>query len=122
MWKTLDFSPGIGLHSNMSEYKDLFNKEIKVGDYIVYAANDGRCGVLRIGKVVELTVSKEEDYYTKKKSPKIRAKSACYRMVDYDTREYGWQKQKDVSLGFFERLVVMDENAVPEDARKILDL
>lgn len=102
----------------MSDYKDLFNREIKVGDYITYAANDGRCGVLRVGQVVELTHSKEKDYYANKKSPKIRAKSACYRTVDYVSMKRGWQRQKDISLGFFERLIVVDNP--PEEVISVL--
>jgi len=98
-----------------NKYKDLFGKEIKVGDYITYAANDGRCGVLRVGQVTELTHSKEN--YSGKVIPKIRAKSARYGL-SYKTDVYGWERQKDISLGFFDRLVVIPNP--PEKVVKIL--
>jgi len=102
-------------------YKDLFGREIKIGDYITYAANDGRCGVLRVGRVVELTESKEINYCynVESKIPKIRAKSARYRMIDYKTREYGWNRQKDVSLGFLDRLIVVDN--LPAEVQAVLE-
>lgn len=106
-----------------NQYKDLFNREIKVGDYIVYSAVDGRSGVLRAGKVVELTQSKEIDYSTEEKIPKIRAKSAYYGFIDWkgDTRIDGWSKQKDVSLGFFERIIIAQKDTLPKELLEILD-
>lgn len=100
----------------MSEYKDLFNREIKVGDYITYAANDGRCGVLRVGQVTKLTHSKEE--IRGQFVPKIWAKSARYQMMNYKTGEYGWDRQKDVCLGFLDRLIVVDN--LPEEVKNML--
>lgn len=101
-----------------NQYKDLFSREIKIGDYITYAANDGRCGVLRVGQVLELTESKES-YSRGKKHPKIRVKSARYRMVNYNTGKYDWERQKDVSLGFLDRLIVVDNP--PAEVIKVLE-
>lgn len=100
-----------------SQYKDLFNREIKIGNYITYAALDGRCGVLRVGQVIELTkgtVAGDE-----KKSPKIKIKSA-YFGVDWNARSMKkkWTRQKNVTLGFFERLIVIDNP--PEEVISVL--
>jgi len=95
-----------------NKYKDLLGKEIKVGDFITYAANDGRCGVLRVGQVTELTQAKEKDYFTNKKKSKIKVKSARWGCNDV------WLRQKDVFLEFFGRLIVVDN--LPEEVRNML--
>lgn len=101
----------------MSQYKDLFNREIKVGDYITYAALDGRCAVLRVGQVIELTkgtVAGDE-----KKTPKVKIKSA-YFGVDWHatSMKHRWVRQKNVTLGFLDRLIVVDN--APEEVVNVL--
>lgn len=101
----------------MGQYKDLFGREIKVGDYITYAANDGRCGVLRAGQVIELTkgtVAGDE-----KKTPKVKIKSA-YFGVDWHatSMKHKWVRQKNVTLGFLDRLIVLDNP--PKEVQDIL--
>jgi hypothetical protein len=102
-----------------NQYKDLFGKEIKVGDFITYAANDGRCGVLRVGQVTKLTEAKND--YEDDIQLKIRVKSARYGYLDWDEENeniYGWTRQKDVTLGFLDRLIVVDN--LPEEVRNVL--
>jgi hypothetical protein len=94
------------------KYLDLFKKEINVGDHIIYSAVDGRSGVLRVGQVIELTKAKET--YSGKVIPKIKAKSACWGWKDT------WERQRDVSLGFFERIAVVSKESLSPEAVKIL--
>lgn len=103
------------------KYLDLFKKEISVGDYIIYSAVDGRSGVLRVGKVLELT--KGNISYESKKVPKIKVKSANYGFLDWkgNTRIDGWTRQKDVTLSFFERVAVVSRDSLSEEAIKILE-
>lgn len=110
-------------------YKDMFGRDIKVGDYIVYAGLADRSAVMRAGRVIELTYSKEKvrirDWKTGEwiydNAPKIR----CESWNNY--RSQGWNgeeksgKQKAVSLGFLDRLVVVPEEYVSEKIKKDLD-
>lgn len=96
------------------EYKDMFGRDIKVGDYIVYAGAAGRSSVLRAGQVVALTVSQD----TYKKVPKIRCKSWNYFNSIWRAGETG--RQKDVSLEHFSRIVVVPEEYVSEKIKKDL--
>jgi hypothetical protein len=103
------------------EYKDMFGRDIKVGDYIVYGAVDGRSGTLRAGQVVELTYSKS-DYGDP--SPKITAKSwSNFRSRDSWNSPKGKEtgRQKNVSLGFLDRLIVVPAETVGEQVKKDLD-
>lgn len=98
------------------EYKDMFGRDIKVGDYIVYAGLADRSAVLRAGRVVQLTCSK-----TGTDGPKIRVASWN------NFRSHGWNntersgRQKDVVLGFLDRLVVVDASTVSDKIKNDLD-
>jgi hypothetical protein len=104
------------------EYKDLVGQEIKVGDYVAYAAAWDRSAVLHIGRVRQLTETKEKvyDYHreSSKHHPKVRVRSA-------EPRRWGeekWRAQmKDVSLGFFDRLIVLDPRTLPQELLDLLD-
>jgi TfoX/Sxy family transcriptional regulator of competence genes len=90
------------------EYRDMFGNEIKVGDYIVYGGLADRSAVLRAGRVVAL------------KNGKVRAQS----WNNY--RAQGWNgevksgKQKDVTLAFLDRLVIVPESSVSEKIKSDL--
>lgn len=104
------------------EYKDLFGRDIKVGDYIVYGAVDGRSGTLRAGQVIELTYSKT-GYH--EPEPKIRVKSwSNFKQDRYNPstgkHEEGSGRQKDVTLGFLDRLIVVPESVVSEKVKSDL--
>jgi len=100
------------------EYKDMFGRDIKVGDYIVYAGLADRSGVLRAGRVIELTHSKT-GYGDPE--PKIKAQSwNNYRSKGWNDNKERSGKQKDVSLGFLDRLIVVPENMVSEKIKKDL--
>ena len=91
-----------------AEYKDMFGRDIKVGDYIVYAGAEGRSSVLRAGQVVALTMS-QQGY---NKVPKIRCKSWSYFNSKWSAGQSG--RQKDVSLEHFSRIVVVPKEHVSE--------
>jgi hypothetical protein len=99
-------------------YKDIFGREIKVGSCIVYAAVDGRSGVLRIGKVIELTESKHADYKTHKKDPKVK-------VISCEHWENCWRGDKRlskaVSLGFLDRICIVPEESLSHEYRFLLD-
>lgn len=89
------------------EYKDMFGRDIKVGDYIVYAGLADRSAVLRAGRVVELTFSKTG--YSE--LPKIKVES----WNNFRAQGEGLSgKQKAVSLGYLDRLVVVPKDFVSE--------
>jgi hypothetical protein len=100
------------------KYIDMFGREIKVGDYIVYAGLADRSAVLRAGRVIELTHSKTG---YGEPEPKIR----CESWNNY--RAQGWHgeqksgKQKAVSLGFLDRMIIVPEEYVSEKIKNDLD-
>lgn len=100
------------------EYKDMFGREIKVGDYIVYAALADRSGVLRAGRVLELTYSKES--YSKT-IPKVKCESWNYYRAQNTWRENVTGKQRAVSLSFLSRMVVVPESYVSQQIKDDLD-
>ena len=112
-----------------AEYLDMFGREIKVGDYVVYAGLADRSAVLRAGRVIELTYSKQEvsiyDRKTGKHSYGYEPKIRCESWNNF--RSQGWKgeersgKQKAVSLGFLDRLIVVPEDYVSEKIKNDID-
>lgn len=103
-----------------SIYKDLFGREINVGDYIVYAAADGRSATMRTGQVLKLTMSKQQ-WSGDEPEPKI----FCSSWSNFRARGYGKDdeksgRQKNVTLGFLDRLVVVDASQVSDKIKKDL--
>lgn len=103
------------------EYKDMFGNDIKVGDYIVYAGLADRSGVLRAGQVIELTCTKETRYGGEPE-PKIR----CRSWNNFKAQSRSWKaedpsgRQKDVTLGFLDRMIVVPAEQVSEKIKKDL--
>lgn len=93
---------------------DLFGREIKVGDYIVYGAIDGRSGTLRAGQVVGLAIV----HGYGKDTPKVRVKSWSNFRADPDRDRSG--RQKDVTLSFVDRLIVVPKSIVSKEVLKDL--
>lgn len=110
-------------------YKDMFGRDIKVGDYIVYAGLADRSAVMRAGRVIELTHSREKvsiyDHKTGKFTNDYEPKIKCESWNNYRSQgrkgEEKSGKQKAVSLGFLDRLVVVPEEYVSEKVKKDLD-
>jgi hypothetical protein len=112
-----------------SEYVDMFGRQINEGDYIVYGAVDNRSGTLRAGQVIKLTCSKEEervydhklDTYVFRHVPKLFVKS----WSNFVSQGYGDKprsgRQKNVTLGFLDRLIVVPPHVVSHQVRKDLE-
>lgn len=99
------------------EYKDMFGRDIKVGDYIVYGAVDGRSGTLRAGRVLELTVG-SVGY---KAGPKIKAETwSNFRSQGWSGEVKSGKQSKAVSLGFLDRLIVVPAEIVSEKIKEDL--
>lgn len=104
----------------MSNHKDMFGREIKVGDYIVYGAVDGRSGTLRAGQVLEL---KEGKGYGGEMEYKVFAKSwSNFRAKGWgapDNERSG--RQKNVTLGFLDRLIVVPAETLSDKVKQDLE-
>lgn len=103
------------------KHVDAFKREIHVGDYIAYAALWSRSATLKFGIVTRLA-DKDNAYTPDKlipdKVPTIRA-----RTVD---RNWGndWEiqsKGKEITLGYLDRLIVIDRDSVPEEIKALLE-
>ena len=103
--------------SNTLEYKDMFGRDIHVGDYIVYAAMDGQSATLRSGQVIELKAPKN---WRGEAEPKLFVKSwSNWKGARNDGEGSG--RQKNVTLAFLNRVVVVDPNTVSPKVKADLD-
>lgn len=113
-------------HIEVIMYRDLFGKDIQVGDYFVYAGLADRSAVMRVGQVLELTHQKSDKWsFTKEPRPKIRAKSwNAFRAEGWgftsDTPERSG-RQQDVSLEYFDRLIVVSPEMVSDKIKRDLE-
>jgi hypothetical protein len=110
-----------GVHIKMSDHKDIAGQEIKVGDYICYAALWDRSATMKFGKVTRLADRDEAYVYNRerKKIPTIRLRS-----VDRDWHDK-WKVQakgKEITLGYLDRLIVVPAELVPPAAKELLDV
>lgn len=97
------------------EYKDLAGREIKVGDYVIYAALWSRSAVLKFGKVVSLAARKHGEYSLKKEdTPTLRVTSVDNFLGKYELQNHG----TPITLGFLDRVLVID--SVPDNIAKLL--
>jgi hypothetical protein len=104
------------------EHKDMFGRDIKVGDFIVYAGLADRSAVLRAGQVIELTYDKSwKDWRGGSPEPKVRAKSWNFYKAERERDgKVPSGRQKDVTLGFLSRLVVVPESQVGDKVKQDL--
>jgi len=108
------------------EYKDLANKEIKVGDFIIYSALCCRSSVLKYGRVVELGIRK--DTYDEKNLgwPTLKVISADrmnYWNREKEEDESKWEIQANgriITLGFVNRCLVIPIECVPVEVQNLL--
>ena len=102
-------------------YKDLFERDIKIGDYIVYAAVDGRSATMRTGRVLELSHSKPSEYGFQPIEPKITVSSwSNFRAKGWSNDHERSGRQKNVKLGFLDRLIVVPEDQVSDKIKAAL--
>lgn len=102
-----------------TEHTDLFGRAINPNDYIVYSAVDGQSATLRVGQVISLkTVT---DKYSNETTAKIYCKSwSNFRSQGWNDKERSG-RQKNVTLGFLTRVVVVDPITVSGKIKKDLD-
>jgi hypothetical protein len=109
--------PKEAVDTSSFEYKDMFGRDIKVGDYIVYGAVDGRSGTLRAGRVLELTYG-SVGY---KCGPKVKVDTwSNFRAQGWNGETKSGKQSKAVSLGFLDRLVVVDPSTVSDKIKQDL--
>jgi hypothetical protein len=92
------------------QHKDIFGNPINVGDYIVYSAVDNRSGVLRAAKVVQLKARTSEWDKDKAPEPTVLVVAA----------ENYWDEgprplSKKITLGFMNRIVVVQKSSMSQD-------
>lgn len=108
--------------NNKNMIKDKLGQEIKVGSYIVYGHNVGRCGGLRVGIVKEILENKDE-FRSKSSNNSYKFK---IRGIDDD---WNWDNyldfskiqllQKDSFIQFTTRIIVL--NDLPLEYKKLLN-
>lgn len=106
-----------------TEHTDLFGREIKVGNYIVYAGAEDRSAVLRVGQVLKLTFAKNRRYG----EPDV-AKVFCKSWNNFRSEGFSWReglepsgRQKNVTIGFLTRVVIVDPSTISDKIKKDLD-
>lgn len=100
-----------------SEHTDLFGRPIKVDDYIVYSAADGRSSTIRVGQVIELkTVGSVAKVFCKSWS---NFKGTSTWRTEILGKEVSG-RQKNVTLGFLTRVVVVDPSTVSDKVKRDL--
>ncbi len=100
-------------------HKDIAGEEIKVGDFIVYTALAGRSAVMRFGRVVDLKERDASLYGPKDKIPTLRVITAEASW----SQKGRWNLQKKggvVTLGFLDRLLVVNGDVLPRGAWEVL--
>jgi len=107
------------------EYRDLTDRAIHEGDFIVYASLWSRCAVLKYGLVTRLE-KRTASYYNKDETPTLRVISVDRSGVWEKTGEkltYRWELQnkgKEITLSFLDRLLVVNKSEVPPAAFNLL--
>ncbi len=110
------------------KHQDINGHDIQPGDYVAYAALWDRSATLKYGIVVKLKERKPKWYKNTGNPPEPTVGVVS---VDRTTKwEAGvclgvtWELQakgREVTLGFLDRMLVVDEISVPETVRRILD-
>lgn len=98
------------------DYRDLACREISVGDCIVYSALLSRSAVLKYG-VVKSLETRKDGWSSDKLTPTLRVVTVDRSYTD------NWQLQnngKPVTLGFLDRLLVIQPEMLPEAVRDLL--
>jgi hypothetical protein len=94
----------------MSKYQDFFGNNINPGDYITYAALDGRCAVLRVAQVIALSNRRPSQWNTKEDLAETLKVRSVELYFGKDIRPI----ERVVTLGFLKRLVVIPADSVPQ--------
>jgi len=105
---------------------DVFGTPLKVGDYVIYAANLDRSAILKVAVILELR-SIPKGWGTPPIAYKVSTRTAERSMTrDPKTREwdnYEWKLQKKgspITLEFTERMVKVNPKVIPKALRDLL--
>jgi hypothetical protein len=106
-----------------TEHTDLFDRPINVGDYIIYSASADRSSVLRVGQVLGLKFGKPDW------NGDVAAKVLCKSWNNFRSEGFSWEdagiersgRQKNVTLGFLTRVVVVDPSTISDKIKRDLD-
>jgi len=110
------------------DHKDIAGQSIKPGAFVIYAALWDRCATLKYGIVTKLRIRPDITLPPKGGYPQGRP-TIRVLSVDRSTRHHQgtwtvyWELQKEgkeMALGFLDRLLVVPENVVPDEALKLL--
>lgn len=108
----------------MSQLFDYGGTTIREGDFIVYAALLGRCACVRYGLVTRLVEPKKKSEWDRSKTKPIRVVAVQDEYQhNIDRGKPPWSllnEGKEISLGFPDRLVVMEPKQVPVAVRSLL--
>lgn len=96
-------------------YRDLADKEIKVGHIVCYAALLSRCAVLRYGRVTALGT--RHNGFSGANKPTLRVLGV---REEAEGKWRGTKKNQTLTLAFFNRLLVVPDELVPEAALRLL--
>ena len=88
-------------------YKDMLDQQLEIGDIITYSGMIGSSAVLRLGRIIEFSESKEPNRYTGLKPPKIKVKAV---MLDY--KGIPESIEKLVTLEHFSRICKIPESSL----------
>lgn len=109
------------------KYKDLNDIDIRVGDFIAYAALWSRSPILKYGLVTRLE-KRAASYYQTEETPTLRVITVDRSgRWDKETNKhfYVWELQnkgKEITLGFLDRLLVIPRAMVPKEVFDMLTL
>lgn len=93
--------------------KDFFGAEIKVGDFVVTPATQGRTGVLRVGVVEEIGKRKPSGWYHKHEVETVTVK----RLTFHSRRdlERGILNTRRHHITNFDHIIVVQPQVLPQD-------
>lgn len=95
--------------------KDIFGKEIVIGDYIIYGAADGRSAVLRVGKVINIVKSKRQYCEDEIEKLKVLAVQEDFGEGPRSIKTHESAIKKVVTLEFGERTCVVPLNVLSNE-------
>lgn len=98
---------------------DCLGQELRPGQYITYAANDGRCGVLRIGRVLRIVTNDDGNETIRVAACELRGKweDRTYKKWLHQWKRFG---KKEIVLGMPERTIVLPDDLIPGDLIELL--
>ena len=103
-------------------HSDVFNNQLKVGDFVIYAASLGRSPILKVAIILELKSKKHSyrDEITYKVSVKTAHRVGTY-LKGRDTYEWSLQKNgSPITLEFTNRMVKVSPKTLPAEVRSLL--